>query len=109
MATAVDKPATRTSIGEQRVVIRNVGWDGYESLLRLVGDGHIRLTYDRGDAELMSPSHNHEFYKKVLGWMIETVADELDIPYQTAGSTTWRKKADDRGLEADECYYFANL
>jgi hypothetical protein len=39
---------------EHRVVIRRVGWDGYQSLQRMVGDQPIRLTYDRGDVELIS-------------------------------------------------------
>jgi len=109
MATAVETKPTRTPDGEHRFLLRGVGWEGYEALLRMVDGGRVRVTYDRGDAELMSPSQNHEFYKKVIGWMLETAFEELDIPYQAAGSTTWRKQADGRGLEADECFYLSNL
>jgi hypothetical protein len=49
MATAVLSTTTRTLEGEQRVVLRDVDWDGYETLLRMVGDGHVRLTYDGTD------------------------------------------------------------
>ena len=109
MTTVVAVPSKRALEGEQRVVLRGVGWGGYEALLAMIGDGRVRITYDRGDAELMSPSYHHENSKKLLGWMIETVAEELDIDYEAAGSTTWRKEAVDRGLEADECFYFTNL
>ena len=55
MATAVET-SKRTLEAEQRVVLPNVGWEGYEALLRMVGDGHTRITYDRGDAELARPA-----------------------------------------------------
>jgi len=52
---------TPTSIaGEHRIVIRGVGWQGYQSLLKMVGDQPVRLTYDRGDVELMSQLPIHE-------------------------------------------------
>src|SRR4051794_15409356 len=92
MATAVEpSKATRAPEAEQRVVIRGVDWDGYETLLRLVGDGHVRITYDGEDAELMSPSHDHEDFKKMIARLIETLTLELNIPCEGAGSTTWRK------------------
>ena len=109
MATAVEPNTTRSDLeGEQRVLLRGVGWEGYEALLRLVGDGHVRVTYDRGDAELMSPSLDHEGFKKRIARLIEVLTEELDLPCEGAGSTTWRKQARDRGLEPDECYYLAN-
>jgi hypothetical protein len=54
MSTASETP-TKTIDGEQRFVLRRVGWNGYQSLLELVRDQPVRLTYDRGDVELMSP------------------------------------------------------
>lgn len=94
---------------EQRFVLPNIGWDGYEAMLKLVGDRAIRITYSRGDLELMSPSRDHERFKKYLGRFIETVTEEPDIACDTAGSTTWRRKVKDRGLETDDCFYIASL
>jgi Uma2 family endonuclease len=109
MATAVEPlKATRSHEAEQRVVIRGVDWDGYEALLRLVGDGHVRITYDGEDAELMSPSYDHEDFKKMIARLIETLTLELNIPCQAAGSTTRRKRLKAKGLEPDECYYISN-
>jgi Uma2 family endonuclease len=109
MATAVEPPKTRALEGEQRVVLRDVDWDGYETLLRMVGDGHVRLTYDGEDVELMSPSRDHESYALLIGRIIDTVTEELRIPCQGLRTTTWRKRVKERGLEADNCYYLANL
>jgi Uma2 family endonuclease len=104
---ASPRAQSRSLVPEQRVIIRGIGWDGYEAILKLVGDQPVRLTYDRGDLELMAPSIDHEESKSLFGRIIETVTEELRIPCRAAGSTTWRKKAKERGLEADECYYIA--
>jgi Uma2 family endonuclease len=107
MATTTET-RSRALTPESRVVLRGVGWSGYETILKLVGDRPVRLTYDRGDLELMVPSLDHERYKSLLGRLIETLTLELDLPCDAAGSTTWRKQLEDRGLEPDECYYLAN-
>ncbi len=93
---------------EQRFLLRGVGWSGYEALLKMVGDGHVRLTCDGKDVELMSPSGEHEEYGNLIGRMIETVTEELNIPCEAAGSTTWKSTLQEKGLEPDECYYLAN-
>ena len=76
MAT-IAAPRTRTPAPEQRIVLHGVGWPGYETMLRLVGDRAVRLTYDRGDLELMSPSQDHERYKRLFGLMVQALAEEL--------------------------------
>jgi len=98
----------RPLVPEQRIVLRGIGWDGYQTILKMVGDRPaVRLTYDCGDLELMAPSLDHEESGSLLGRMVETVTEELHIQCRAAGSTTWRKMAKERGLEADECYYIA--
>src|SRR4051794_4939090 len=109
MATTVESE-TRALEPQRRVLLPNVGWEGYEGLLKIVGDRcSVRITYDRGDVELMSPSLNHEDYCTLLGRIVVTVAEELGIPCRGTRSTTWRKNAKDRGLEADESYYLTRF
>jgi Uma2 family endonuclease len=110
MAMVIKDPSARPQVlaPEQRVVLRGVGWHGYEVLLRMVGDGPVRVTYLHGDAELMAPSYDHEGFKKRIARLIEMLTTELDIPCEAAGSTTWRREIEDVGLEPDECYYIAN-
>ncbi|HEY0796927.1 MAG TPA: hypothetical protein VGD64_14235 [Acidisarcina sp.] len=36
-----------------------MSWETYERLLEDIGDGHVRLTYDQGRLEIMSPSNPH--------------------------------------------------
>jgi Uma2 family endonuclease len=99
MATA-QQPRT-----EARFVLHGVSWQFYEACLAEIGDRSIRLSYDRGSLEMMSPSDEHERLKHLLARLIDVVTEELEIPIRGAGSTTWRKEDLARGLEPDECYY----
>ncbi len=94
---------------EQQFVLDDVGWDFYESILKQVGDRHIFVTYDQGTLELMSPSFKHDKRGRLLGLLINVVAEELGIPMQGAGSTTFRRKELERGLEPDQCFYVQNV
>ncbi len=97
---------TRTAEG--RVVLRGVSWATYEALLADTERAGTRLTYDRGDLEMMSPSREHERLKTLLGRMIEALTEEFGIPISGAGSTTFKLELERRGLEPDECYYVAS-
>lgn len=79
MAT-ISEPAVKMVEGERRFVMPAVGWEGYQALLKMIGNRSIRLTYDRGSVELMSPPIVHERYGNRLGYMIEALTDELEIP-----------------------------
>jgi Uma2 family endonuclease len=108
MATTVE-PRTRALEPEQRFVLHGVGWQGYEAMLGIVGDRLPRITYRGGDMELMSPSQDHERFKVLLRRIVDVVTEEFRIPCRATGATTWRRKAKDCGLEADESYYVANF
>ncbi|MCH7988587.1 MAG: Uma2 family endonuclease [Planctomycetes bacterium] len=93
---------------EQRFVLRDADWQTYQSMLATVGDRPIRVTYNRGSLEIMSPSGLHERLKKLLDRLLIVLSEELDIPFRSQGSTTFNKESLDRGLEPDECYYIQN-
>jgi Uma2 family endonuclease len=88
--------------------MEDVSWDLYQRMLDEIGDGNTRLTFDNGRLEIMSPSRFHERVKTVLGRLIETYGDALEIVVEGAGSTTFKRKDLLKGLEPDECYYIAH-
>lgn len=95
----------RTST-EQRIVMHGVSWRTYQCLLADRGESAgPRMSNDQGSLELISPSDEHENYKKLLGYMIFSWAVENDIPLRSLGSTTFIRQDQRRGLEPDECYY----
>lgn len=93
---------------EGRIVLENVSWELYEQMLAEIGDGHTRLTFDRGRLEIMSPSRLHERVKTVLGRIIENYGDALDLTVEGGGSMTFKRKDLRKGLEPDECYWIAH-
>ncbi|MHB1425195.1 MAG: Uma2 family endonuclease [Gemmataceae bacterium] len=93
----------------QRFVVHGVNWQTYEKALEAFGDQPIRITYDRGSLELMSPLPIHEIYKRCLGLLLAVLDRELKITIKGLASTTVRRRDLDRGLEPDECFYVRNL
>lgn len=89
-------------------MLHDVSWELYEHLLAEIGDRPIRVTFDDGSLEIMSPLPKHEKWKKRIGGMIEIVAIERSIPMEPFGSTTFRRQEPGKGLEPDECYYIQN-
>ena len=90
---------------DQRVTVRGLGWADYERLLTVRGErARPRMTYLKGDLELMSPSWDHEWKKKGLARMVEAYAEERGLDLNGIGSWTIRSEPDERGLEPDECY-----
>jgi Uma2 family endonuclease len=91
--------------GEQRFRLSLVSWEKYEQMVAWLDGRHVRLTYDRGELELMTVSHKHESCKHVLGALLMVVAEELNIENHAGGSMTFKREGLDRGLEPDECYW----
>ncbi len=90
---------------DQRVLLNFVSWSLYEQLLTEAGDHPVRMTYDRGRLEFMSPSRTHEIISRRINRLIEILTEEQNIPLQSAGSTTWKQADLQCGIEPDECYY----
>lgn len=94
--------------GEQRIVLEGVSWTTFRQLSEEKQGSGIRLTYECGRLEIMAPSRMHEKFKRLMGRMIETAAEELDLPLDSGSSMTFRQAETARGLEADECYWIQN-
>lgn len=95
-----------TATCEQRIVLYDVSWETYESLLTNYEDkSSPRFTYDRGVLEIVSPTFQHEKINRALAEIVATVADELDIAMEEAGSTTFKRQGLQRGFEADSSFY----
>jgi Uma2 family endonuclease len=93
---------------EPGLVLHDVGWDDYEAMLQIVGDRRIRVTYDAGTMEVRMPSQRHEQAAQLLGLFVPRLAEELEVPYEPLGMTTWKRRGAAKGLEPDQCYYIQN-
>ncbi|HUY36143.1 MAG TPA: Uma2 family endonuclease [Pirellulales bacterium] len=99
----------RTKVASRdRMVLHRIPWELYEALRDINDNGHVRMIYDRGRLELMSPSSKHERVKKRIGRLIELLTLDLRIPVYSLGETTWKQPRLKKAFEADECYYIRN-
>jgi Uma2 family endonuclease len=44
----------------QHIVLHDISWETYETLLRETNGSRLRVTYDDGDLEIMTLSFGHE-------------------------------------------------
>ena len=90
---------------QQHIVLAGVSWETYEQILRDLQDRPIRVTYDKGNLEMMAPLASHEEWKSRYGRLIEVMCEERDLDVEPLGSTTFRREDLEKGIEPDECYY----
>jgi Uma2 family endonuclease len=98
------RPPEPPQQAEQRMLIHGVSWKDYVILREALDTPGLRMTYCEGALELMSPSRNHELWKKTIARLIELHAFLLELPLLGYGSTTFRNEAKERGAEPDECW-----
>jgi Uma2 family endonuclease len=101
MIAAIERPA-------ERMLLHNVSWHVYESLLNEAGERHIRFTYDDGDLEIMTLSLAHENAGEWIGRLIVFLTFELKYPLFSGGSTTFKASLRKKGLEPDKSYWIRN-
>jgi len=90
------------------LVIPQSTWQEYEQLLDdLSGWPGVRVTYDRGRLEIMSPSLQHEDDKEFILRLAHVLAEELGIPLESRGATTFKRESFQQGTEPDTCFYIA--
>jgi Uma2 family endonuclease len=93
----------------QRVLLRNVSWDEFETILEELGEKRAaRVAYNRGMLEIMTPLPEHERSKENISDFIKTLLEEFDIEFLPLGSTTFKNQLMSQGIEPDNCFYIQN-
>lgn len=91
------------------LVFHDVSWDEYERLLDGLTDRPgLRVTYDEGRLEILSPLPEHEEYADFILRMVHVIADARAIAVEPRGSATWKRRPFHKGVEPDTCFYVAN-
>lgn len=90
---------------EQRVQLSGISWQTYQQLNAELENRNLRLTYHQGVLEIMAPSPEHEYLKKVMGRFVETLAEEFVVKLYPLGSTTLERADLVSASEPDECFY----
>ncbi len=91
------------------VVLSGIDWRTYTRLLWTFAERpSVRLTFDRGELEIMSPLFEHDRPTALLARFVLVLTEELGLPLASGGSTTLRRRRKQRGLEPDKCFWIHN-
>ncbi|MGH9832004.1 MAG: Uma2 family endonuclease [Blastocatellia bacterium] len=108
MVAVMNPPEIETQAA-QTVILRNVSWALYQQLLVEHEDvPNPRFAYDRGVLEIKVASFEHEQINRVIADIFSAIADELEIDFIPAGSTTFDREDLEQGFEPDSCFYIQN-
>ncbi len=91
------------------LVLHEVTCSEYEHLLVELEDRPgVRVTFDRGRLQAVSPLRRHEQCARLTDAIARSAANALELPLENLGSTTLLQPGSERGVEADCCFYVAN-
>jgi Uma2 family endonuclease len=89
--------------------LEDISWDEYEQLLDQLAEWRgMRVSYDRGRVEIMSPSFQHERFIAFISGVGRVLAEEMDLTVEAAGATTYKQESLLKGSEGDESFYVQN-
>src|SRR5712691_6637300 len=89
--------------------IPQVSWEDYDQLLADLGDDyHVRVSYDCGRLEIMSPLPEHGEFAEVVQDIAREITRELGVKLEARGSMTIRSAWQAKGAEPDTCFYVQN-
>jgi Uma2 family endonuclease len=99
----------RETQGERRLVLEGISWDTYLQLGAEVGNSRaIRLAYDEGTLEIMSPDYSHEKRASALANIAQTAARGSRMRWANGGIMDMKHPGFKKGVQADACFWFAN-
>jgi Uma2 family endonuclease len=111
MLVAPPEPKTDLplSVGEQRIVLRGVTWDGYLQILAALPERRSsRIIYDDGVLEITVPLEEHEFSADNIAYFLLTLVELMGLRLKSMGSTTMKYPGLKKGAEPDKAFYIQN-
>jgi Uma2 family endonuclease len=92
-----------------RLTLHEVAWEEYERLIgRRTDSSRVRISYDLGNIEIISPSAKHEKYTNLIHDLVLMLGDELEQDILSYGSVTLKLQSRKKGAEGDNCFYIKN-
>jgi Uma2 family endonuclease len=91
---------------EKRVVLSGVNWQKFELLLDELGANRaVRMTYDRGKLEMMTPLEEHSRCSRLMESLILVFAEEVQLEVKPIGSILLKESEIGRAIQPESCYY----
>jgi Uma2 family endonuclease len=102
------KTAIRYLMPGHTLLYQDIAWAEYKQIAEENERPGVRITYDRGSLEIMSPLAKHEAYKDFILRLLDRLSIMTEVEFQSLGSTTFDQEWLEKGLEPDNCFYVAN-
>ena len=84
-----------------------VSYEFYEQFVDGLSESSpVRVAYDGRGMEIMTKGRHHEDYRRNLGRLMDALAFKLTVSFKALGETTWKRAALERGIGADDCFFF---
>jgi Uma2 family endonuclease len=94
----------------QRVILHGISWETYEKILAEHNEvSNPHFAYCDGELEIAVLGYKHEKTKQLLSELVVEIARILEVDYEGAASTTFRKEKKKKGFEGDATFYFKNV
>ena len=88
------------------LVLDAITWEEYEHVLENLAErSGIRVTYDQGRLEIVTTSAGHERWREFVQDLVSVLCQESGLNLESYGGTTWKRKRELKGTEADTCFY----
>jgi Uma2 family endonuclease len=95
-------------LSHRSIVLYDVSWEMYQVVRASERNGHLRMIYDQGVLEIMSPLKRHGKIATLLGLMIYEWTRLRRIEIESGRDMTFAREDLAKGLEPDLCYWIAN-
>jgi Uma2 family endonuclease len=93
----------------QRISLPDVSWEEFEQILLELGEKRVtRIAYCAGELEIWMPLPEHERIKVLISNLLVVLLEELDLPWESLGSSTFKNPQMKAGIEPDDRFYIKN-
>jgi Uma2 family endonuclease len=93
---------------DQHIVLSNRTWEQFKLIQKGFEDSRgVRLFYFNGSVEILMPGRDHEFFSRIIGFLIGIYCIDKSIEFEPTGSMTQEREGI-ASAEADESYCFGS-
>lgn len=91
---------------DQSLVYAGITWEQFKLIQAGFAESkNVRLSYYREEIEILKNGRDHEFHKRIIGFLISLFCLESNIEFEPTGSMTQQREGE-VFVEPDESYCF---
>jgi Uma2 family endonuclease len=99
-------PILNQTSTDQRLVYGGITWQQFKLIQAGFAESPgVRLFYYNGAIEILMPGREHEFFKTIIGMLLELFCLEMALEFEPTGSITQEREGE-VSAQADESYCF---